>query len=93
MGIAPHDPVGNRQSVHRSIGLVRVSATPWRTGEWFNIRTRTWATRCCPCPYYGLVSDTALSVAIVVGGADSGSFAQSAREEYPIFSNQLPSFE
>ena len=26
-------------------------------------------------------------------GADSGSFARTAREEYPIFSNRLPSFE
>jgi hypothetical protein len=30
---------------------------------------------------------------IIVVGADSGSFARSAREEYPIFSNRLPSFE
>jgi hypothetical protein len=28
-----------------------------------------------------------------VVGAASGSFAPSAREEYPIFSNQLPSFD
>lgn len=30
---------------------------------------------------------------ILVVGADSGSFARTAREEYPIFSNRLPSFE
>ena len=30
---------------------------------------------------------------ILVVGADSGTFARSAREEYPIFSNRLPSFE
>jgi len=30
---------------------------------------------------------------IIVVGADSGSYARTAREEYPIFSNSLPSFE
>jgi hypothetical protein len=30
---------------------------------------------------------------IIKVGADSGSFARTAREEYPIYSNQLPSFE
>jgi hypothetical protein len=30
---------------------------------------------------------------IIVVDADSGSFARSAREEYPIYSNRLPSFE
>merc|ERR1719223_1004953 len=30
---------------------------------------------------------------ILVVGADSGGFARTAREEYPIFSNRLPSFE
>jgi hypothetical protein len=30
---------------------------------------------------------------ITVVGADSGSFARIAREEYPIFSNRLPSFD
>lgn len=30
---------------------------------------------------------------ILVVGADSGQFARTAREEYPIFSNRLPSFE
>ena len=30
---------------------------------------------------------------IVVVNADSGKFARTAREEYPIFSNRLPSFE
>jgi len=30
---------------------------------------------------------------ILVVDADSGSFARTAREEYPIFSNRLPSFE
>ena len=30
---------------------------------------------------------------IVVVNADSGSFARTAREEYPIYSNRLPSFE
>eukprot|EP00568_Trieres_chinensis_P005164 CAMPEP_0183300414 /NCGR_PEP_ID=MMETSP0160_2-20130417/6849_1 /TAXON_ID=2839 ORGANISM="Odontella Sinensis, Strain Grunow 1884" /NCGR_SAMPLE_ID=MMETSP0160_2 /ASSEMBLY_ACC=CAM_ASM_000250 /LENGTH=986 /DNA_ID=CAMNT_0025462829 /DNA_START=130 /DNA_END=3090 /DNA_ORIENTATION=- len=30
---------------------------------------------------------------VIVVGADSGTFARTAREEYPIFSNRLPSFE
>lgn len=30
---------------------------------------------------------------IIKVGADSGKFARTAREEYPIFSNRLPSFE
>jgi len=30
---------------------------------------------------------------ILVVGADTGKFARTAREEYPIFSNRLPSFE
>jgi len=30
---------------------------------------------------------------VIVVGADSGTFARSAREEYPIYSNRLPSFE
>jgi hypothetical protein len=30
---------------------------------------------------------------VIVVGADSGQFARTAREEFPIFSNRLPSFE
>ena len=37
--------------------------------------------------FVNLGDDTVIAV-----GADSGSFARIAREEYTIYSNQLPSF-